>query len=1008
MLISKLVFLQLMMLLVTVETRADGVSSGRRPPVRVYAGVNTPEQAVLIQLNNATTSQRLANSAALQTQGTERVAARPSHAAGQNDKSITAAHRQKTSIGAPGLYPRPFSRSGAAVEKLRQQMQGRTAGSWRHAVGGLDNSRLRPGMSRLGAGDVLAKRRRHHLPSSPGVGQTRTGHGAPGTRHSLHSAAGFPSSTPQSKMDDFISEWHNFYSRSQTKEEDVVSIDKGPSTESTSKSENLKHEPVTSTPLPVYSHNRSDVRKLIENSSPLRTQSPGPTVLTSVPSLHDMTSMHFKFNRSSSSSHVSALGTQSETSKGRKSKSPARQPTRTRGNPLILATAIMTTPSSIRHSATTKASPDGKEIFDSIQSIFEAAKTDERALSSMKNVNHGNTSPQSLDIFSGVSPTYGFQPSLQAESLIRSTIDNHAQQIQTNSVPPTATHSVALITSQRPFVSEPDAQASNSIPSSVLLSGRPAGGDLLLQLGHTLPVQAREQTWGPEHRDAGEEDIIHNEGLTNDVIIGRPAALIQAPPETAPIVSSAAPLPQRHSGNPVYFRNTEEITTQRAPEQYSSPPWHPEELSPLLQFINTKYKPQHLNTNPSSVTSLQSMIHAGRIPEVFRRNQVMDIIREDRLRYEPQSVDRVGKPLRNAVERTHTHPKEKGVSSGGQFVAVSSIALLLAFCGYFLYAGSAAKEARKVLHPLKTAVDEARNGLHFLLRGLDEYEDHLSKEEENKNLKRQHIQEHTTTQSHIPTILKKMWNTVVPPEVRISSGIVKLDAEGYRPVNASALIRSNKPRRRTTTSSRQPHAITVPTGHKYSEDKFDLSQHKPSTVQTVIGLSSVANSFLNYLINSKAVESIISQLKSSTVSTHNPNTPRMEPRGEEKQSSPNQIENKPALKIQDETASKDRNHPNDDISQSTPHAAPQSSQATTSSPNDREDKTTNSFWSQDGLVTFAGTGLSLAGLGGVTEQSSPASKRVIINNRLHIPHHPETDPPRTSAFVNNIPLKPAL
>ncbi|XP_042222449.1 uncharacterized protein LOC121866784 isoform X2 [Homarus americanus] len=1032
----------MLLMMVTVVVAVGSTDAGEfsllRPPVRFYAGVHSPQepQSVLVeptlpppqQIPTSTSPGRKNSNKDAPVISTNNVAEDP--------MPTPAALRQRPFIGTPGKYLHPFNRTGALMHRFRQQMQGRRAGSRRQGMGGfgLGNRRVRPGMARLGAGGSSVASHRRRPVGSESLTSFSQWMNAPGVlrnRVPLKNNADLLSSST-SQPNDFLSGWHNSYSRSQTKAQNATS-DERVTTELSGKIEdpsNSPQRPAASQSEPGYRSSgaaKTTNRKSSFGLFPKHPYATAQTPQANVPSVHDMTSLHFKKTHNSSSSGAPNMQTEIlKEKRTRFSERPitrqtgatsfTRDTTRTTTTTTTTTTKTPTTPLPIRYSAT-KAPPHGKDILASIQSIFEAAKTDERELSSMKNINHGNTSPQPLDIFSGISPSYGFVPSNNdvQSVLSRLNTDTLVSQIQTpHSIPQVPANPSVLITSQRPNTPDLESQASEAI-TNILMPQRPTSGDsLMLHVGHSIPVQA-QQTWRPEHRAGSEGDIILDEGPMNDVIVGSPATLIQAPPNKAPVVVTSTPASQNQFGNPVHFRNTEEPTTQHSIVMSPSSELHPDELGPLLDFINSKYKPHQINTVPSSVTSLQSMINAGRIPEVFKREHVMDVIRDDRLRYRPQPVNRNGEPWRNmAVERTRTHPEVKNeLSNGGQFVALSSIALLVAFCGYFLYAGSGAtKEARKVLHPLKVAVDEARNGLHLLLRGLDEYEDHLIKEEEieNEHLEPPHIEKNNTTQSDIPTILKKMWNSVVPAEVRITSGTVKHATGGYQPVDASSLIRGNKSRRINNSGSRQPHAIEAFPSHKTKENHYDpLHKNNTSYNETVarpaIGLASVANSFLNSLINTKAVENIISQLKSFPVTIEKDNNPLIKPQEDIQELNPQKRDDEPIPELKDDLKSANHDLVSQDNSQEFEKV-----DSTTNNPEELDYLTTEESLGQESLlITFAGTGLRQKGLREVTTEQVPtsASKRFIVNNRMHIRHDPETDPPRTSVFVNNVPLKPA-
>lgn len=1005
---SYTVVLQMRQVLATaaVVVVMAGQVSPVREPVRGYAGINSPwQQAVLVEPTPVAPQPPLT---AQQEHSRNAAAVSNPHPSPQDageDKPKAAALAQSPHLGRPTFYPRPLNGSRFLRQRLRQQMQGRRTGFWRKVAGGL-NRRTHPGMARLRSRSTVAKRRRRPVGSMMSLDQWRNASGVQSDTDALQNGAVLLSSTPQPKVNAFLSEWHRSYSRSQTKAQDNTG-DPGFTKDVVAMGENLSISPQTSATLPTSVHSSfgsatTTNKKSTQNLAPNLPYASPPTSLASIPSVHDMTSMHFKKTNDSSSGTIGVPNEMLKTDR----KFPERMTARTATTAWFPLHDTKTTPLPTKRSVT-RASPDGKEILDSIQSIFQAAKTDEQELSSMKNVNHGNTSPQPLDIFSEVSPIYGFIPSDQIQSVLGPKEEIRVSQTL---VPPRLLQDSKYPTSwtftRGPYVPDLVPQTSNAI-SSALKSQRSTEPNLLLQLGHSIPVQ-EQQTWGPEHREADAGDIILDDEASDDIIVGRPAALIQAPPGQTQGLITAAPASQMHPGVPPLFRTAEEPTAEHDLEGSSLPARQSQELGPLLDFISTKYKPSHIKSVPSSVTSLQSMINTGRIPEVFRRDQVMDYIREDRLRYRQPSVDRVGEPWKNSIERIRMHPQvNESVSGGGQFVALSSLALLVAFCGYFLFSASGtSRESRGVFPPLKAAVDEAKNGLYVLLQGLDEYEDHLSKEEEqteDEKIELKPAEEKNTTQEDIPTILRKIWDTMVPPEVLVTSGLVRHVAGRHEAVNASSLVRSSKSREKSNSVSREPYAREIPKSEKNETNDFDLSRakhyetHYESVIQPTLGLTSVANSFLNSLINSKAIKSIISQLKVPPPNIERQNQ-LIGSQEEIEESTPDHVKNNSNPKLPHEPEFKDRDSMNH--SQELEEA-----NATESNPV-LESHTANVPSQQDGLTIFIGTGTRHEGVREVTEKSPSARKRVILNNRLHVRHNPETDPPRTSAFVDNVPLKP--
>ncbi|XP_071525275.1 uncharacterized protein [Panulirus ornatus] len=984
---------QVLLTVALVATLAGRVSPVR-DPVRGYAGINTSwQQAVLVEPTPTTPSPSVSAAASdrINNRNVPVFVSNPSSNSQDelSDKPTAAALLQTPHLGRPTPHLRPLNGSRLMRQRLRQQMQGRRPGFWRKAAGGLNvgNRRLRPGMAGLSGGPLLPKRRRRPVGSLMSLDQWRNASVVLNNGATLQNGAVLWSSTSQSKESDFLSGWHSSYSRSQTKAQDNID-EQEPTTEEATVGESQNTGSQTSASLPKSGH--SSFRATATTTSKKPSQNLAPKLpyvsprTASIPSVHDMTSMHFKKVNDSSPGVGDVPEEALKKSKGRKSS--GKMTARTSATNWLTTDHTKTTPLPTKRSIT-RASPDGKEILDSIQSIFQAAKTDERELSSMKSVHHGNTSPQPLDVFSGILPIYGFMPSDHVQPQLSLQENTHVSQAHT---PPEARqdslYPTSWTTTRRPYHPVVVSQASDVI-SNALATQRSPGGDLLLQVGHSIPVQ--EQQRGPEHREAGGGDIILDSEAADDIIFGRPAALIQAPDGQTRVMITAAPESYRHSRDPLHFLTTEEPAAQRDLEDPSILAWQSQELGPLLDFVSTKYKPSQVESVPQSVMSLQSMINTGRIPEVFRRDQVMDYIREDRLRYRQPAVDRMGEPWTNSLERIRMHQQvNEGLSGGGQFVALSSLALLLAFCGYFLYSASGtSRESRGAFPPLKEAVDEAKNGLYILLQGLDEYEDHLDEEEEESD-DEDHIEDNDTTQEDIPTILHRIWNTIVPPEVQVMSGLVRYGEEGHKAVN------------------REPHAMEMPTSKKEAND-FNSSQvkqnvsHYESVIRPTLGLTSVANSFLNSLINNKAIKSIISQLKSpSPPPSIEKQDQSIGSHEEMEKSSSHELKNN-SKSLPNEPEGQDRSSTNQKHSQESEEAT-----AVLSDPELESQVADDDSSQQEGLTTFTGTGTRQGAVREVTEKLPSARKRVILNNRLHVHHNPETDPPRTAAFVDNVPLKP--
>ncbi|KAK3872954.1 hypothetical protein Pcinc_021978 [Petrolisthes cinctipes] len=802
---------------------AKGEVTPFRPPVNGYAGVNpSGQQAVLVDPTMAQPASPVTY------HNTRRPSVNFQSHATTSDTQNVPSLAQRLRLERPKLSRRPVNGSSLILQRLRQQIEGKRSGPWKTYLEGVSRRRVRPGLSRLGGGAGVSMRRRRPSPTN----QRRT---TPGVlRHRL---AMQPKS--QGKQNEYLVKWHSTYSGVNTTNTQIDT------TEVPERSDNRRET------VHRYSHNqynndgnlKSITKKSVFSITTKPPEATGSHNSGKVPSVHDMTSMHYKDTDTTTTLH-------NEDSDVTPKKDNTEDSPRPSGGPSSHPT-------------------DGKDILGSIQSIFQAAKSDEEDLASIKTVSHGNASPKPLDIFSGVSPTYGFKPN----DNVFGQSDNQGSQTQASTLSQQESAILSHLTKSNTLY------ASEVPPEPILLASQePTTGDFVVHVGRPLPVSSDPDITGPERRIAGEGDILLEED-GDDIIVGRPATLIEAPPDVPsppqPVTITTVVPPishvtsntntnhyvQRHQDNNVQslmVDNVQSYQPQSIPLSYSQ-----NNLNPLLEYIKIKYRPEKIPAVPFSVSSLQSIIQAGRVPQVFRREDVMKHIQSDHMRYQRPAVNRLGEPYTTSMESVRAKPQRKTDTSGrGQFVALSSLALLAAFCGYLLFLSPGSQVENKVVDPIKKAVEEARSGLNLIIEGLDEYEGYIGKDEhktEKEKAELQHNFEESKPTEDIPTILTKIWKTVVPPEVTVSSSSTSNIIGERRLVDASALIRGNK---KKTSGYRQPHAIPMDQEGEVDAELRQLNATiNASILRTTTGLTSVATSLVNRFISSKTVRNIISQLK---------------------------------------------------------------------------------------------------------------------------------------------------
>ncbi|KAK4309110.1 hypothetical protein Pmani_019216 [Petrolisthes manimaculis] len=815
----------LLLLLLTLAV-TKGEVTPFRPPVNGYAGVNpSGQQAVLVDPTMAQPASPVTY------HNTRRPSVNfQSHATTPDTQNVPSL-AQRLRLERPKLSRRPVNGSSLILQRLRQQIEGKRSGPWKTYLDGVSRRRVRPGLSRLGGGAGVSMRRRRPSPTN----QRRTPSGV--LRHRL---AMQPKS--QGKQNEYLVKWHSTYSGVNTTNKQIHTTEVPERGDS-------RRETVHRYSTNQYNNDgnlKSITKKSVFSITTKPPEATGSHNSGKVPSVHDMTSMHYKDTDPTTTLHnedsdvpVTLKKVHTEDSH-RPSGGPSSHPT------------------------------DGKDILGSIQSIFQAAKSDEDDLASIKTVSHGNASPKPLDIFSGVSPTYGFKPSdnVFGES------DNQGPQIQASTLSQQESAIPSHLTKGNTLY------ASEVPPEPILLASQePTTGDFVVHVGRPLPVSSDPDITGPERRMAGEGDILLEED-GDDIIVGRPATLIEAPSDVPsppqPItITTALPPPishvtsntntnhyvQRQQDNNVQnlmVDNVQNYQPQSIPLSYSQ-----NNLNPLLEYIKVKYRPEKIPAVPFSVSSLQSIIQAGRVPQVFRREDVMKHIQSDHMRYQRPAVNRLGEPYTTSMESVRAKPQRKTDTNGrGQFVALSSLALLAAFCGYLLFLAPGSQVENKVMDPIKKAVEEARSGLNLIIEGLDEYEGYIGKDEhktEKEKAELQHNFEDSKPTEDIPTILTKIWKTVVPPEVTVSSSSTSNIIGERKLVDASALIRGNK---KKTSGYRQPHAIPMDQEGEVDAELRQLNATiNASILRTTTGLTSVATSLVNRFISSKTVRKIISQLK---------------------------------------------------------------------------------------------------------------------------------------------------
>ncbi|XP_050692731.1 uncharacterized protein LOC126983723 [Eriocheir sinensis] len=805
-----MVVMEVMMVLmvVVIMVGVEGVATPLRAPVTGYVGVSSDRQTVLVDLSKPppqpkspsiplphshTPSTNLPRSKPPST-----LLPRPSTPSNMPLPSQPPANTS-TPPASPGVSEGPGKvqspqtarlRGGRyPLQRLRQQRRD-GKGEWRRRGAGavMGDRRMRPSGGRKGS---TTSGRRRYLAGA----RRRVGQGKDPLQHLQHRFA-VPHAPPTGKRDDFLSRWHDTYSGSHQR------------------------------PLAAPAAAGTTAVLVPSSTGPTFTQPPTPPTPASVPpaaaaSVHDMTSRHFNA-ANTTTSNTTTTNNNSSTTKPHVIRAGGQRPP---SLSLVSSTHRPVPTSTPPQLAAPQTPPRGTDILGSVQSIVRAASGDEHRLAATKTV--GNASPPPLDVFAGVPAAAGFVPSARLEPVLQSVP-------RLASPPPTPT--LAPRNELRP---------SSAAPAALQPQGLTTG-HYLVAVGRPVP---------PEVRDGGL--VLPGDG---DVVVGRPAAHIQAPQHASPHTPPTRPAGHAPDPGDAHMDDHSRVTTHGpihspthstthtpahalsftslhradytsgsdpalSPAPAPSPahvltqlpgpqqvvlgsvaPWTPEEVRPLLAFIRRKYG-EAVTHVPPSVTSLQALISSGRVPEVFHGPKVLDGLKTTTAAatplYRPMTLRRrQGEAWRGEVA-VRKSQEALGVSSGGRFVALSSLALLMAFCGYLIFASSPEKvtQPRGATGVLVTAVEEAKKGLNLLLQDLDEYEDHLrnmeekEKEEEKngneilpqktKNEEKKEEGQKGGLIKDIPSILTKIWDVVVPPEVRGPNSVFSYFSSGLGFANSS-------------------------------------------------------------------------------------------------------------------------------------------------------------------------------------------------------------------------------
>ncbi|XP_068224631.1 uro-adherence factor A-like [Palaemon carinicauda] len=671
-----------------------------RAPVREYAGPVNPAQAVLIDPYEV--SKGILLSPSNSNEESSEVITPNSESPTAEEMPTPSALMKKPTTFRPKFY-RDSLKNSTKLQNRLMELQSRTP-FLRKRLGslGLSNHGLYSGIARLGAGSVSLP----SLKRKPGMSRRRTASGVlpsgitkNNVIHFLRNNRNLTTTTVQPTTD-FLSRWHNSFSRGKPEEGNAQSQTKKHPIDEIITNKKTTAQSTAGPGNDNFSDNFKSKVSGNERTNPAMTS---PSGITSV---HDMTSTHFANGTSSPNNNKPAVQTESQNKMRSTTISPNRKKS---SSPTSLSKEL---DKSVLHDT---------EILESIKSIVKSASGNTKEFS-LQNF-HGNTPPESLDMFTGAKPSYGFRPSYQEQSNTNQSIHKFEEQASFFSLTGSPD---TRINARQP--NRPNTGPNVNSGQTIVVSPPPLRHNLALQVGQSRPVITAKP------KDSGYQKIQTREEYT-DIVIGRPAASIQPPPVTIPTTHIPATL-RNAEGSPIYIGddNDQQYLSNDHPNIGSKlPPWHTHELGPLLDAISKKYGPYELYTTLNSATNLKALVESGKIPEFFKNENLMEYIKRDQLRFQPPpSVERLGKPISGDKAELEVEEKESGIT--GQFVALSGLALLMALGGYFLFSSSeSVSESRGAPDPLLLAVNQAKHGLKLLQQGLDEYETKLIENKDRLN-----------------------------------------------------------------------------------------------------------------------------------------------------------------------------------------------------------------------------------------------------------------------------------
>lgn len=986
------------LLLTALSVTADPLPI--RPPVVGYAGLISPmRQAVLLDPKDILDEVAMQGSEpALTTTSPGSAEVTP---AGSASAPTASALFQASRSVRPILFSRSDNGTRKRIRRIRPRLQGLRRKTGSGAL--LSSAGVRTAVSQAAG---LARRR-----SGVAAGQSRWGN-SQGILNPRTAQQGVPVPVKEernkSSVDDFLTRWRKIYSKGHTTSPPSTARPHQAWNEAITKKPNMEaNMPSPTSPprhreRPPYSEiNRYNPSQIMEAKHPF-----APVAhLSKMPSIHELTSFHFsdsnKITQNQDDSGNVMQNTPSSTTTTEVTTTTTTPP------PTTTSVVLLTSPRTQRPFENVAQE---REILESIQSIFQTVDRD-----GQKTPSDEVEPPPAFDIFADSEATKGFRPSLRLTPEVEVQNSYSVYEEQANKrVPSYDTSNLGSWETSDAYTTD-NALAHNAGPT-VLVSTPPPGSDLTLQVGHSLPVADHSSAM------AQQREAVSSNG---NIIVGRPAALIQ-PPMNTPGRIVDVPAHPHFREEPMYIHNPPTEPTQPSILFSPRPIWQPEELGPLLQYIESTYDPKLSQNSQPSVSHLQSMINSGQAPNVFVNDHLVDYIRSRPHSKIPPLLSRLGQPPRQSIERASVDALDKsGLRTGGAFVALSGIALAFVLGAYFLFTGSV-DQGRGSQDPIKARVEDAKRGLRLLMKGLDEYEEYLDTE---KTEDEREESEEPDTSYDIPNILNRIWDNLSSTVNHI------LDYESHFNNGARTPVSSDYSSGETLFSySRKPHVMSI---FPSSEDSESLG-NSGNLIYTNGGKDALSFSFSGSNINNstegstarnnQTIFDIIAQLRQeyldqrekekemkevnttteayiTTADDSSTNEPETNPPTHDKEGQESALNEERSTGISYE-----------DPDEMTTLSTPWESESTDGNEDDEYtvadnlDSSTLQQEDDQGNVGDDMTTLTFAGRDTTTRTTptttpSSLAQKVIINNHLHVYHNPETDPPRSSAFLNNIPFR---